>query len=154
SASTTTSSSGYVPAVVILVTDGVNDIGPSPLDAAQLAAERGVRIYTVGLNSPGGSIDASCQSSDPFGFGDESKNGTAELTSKVDTRTLEQIASLTGAKYLSASGLPGLKNVFQGIQLQKNLFSEHFEVTFGFVALGATFAVISFFTALFWNPLL
>lgn len=151
-ASTPTRPSGYAPAVIILVTNGVNNIGRSPLDAARLAAERGIRIYTVGLSSPSGPVDTSCQSSDPSGFGGEFQHSAAE-PSGVDAKTLKQIAALTGAKYFPASGLSGLKNVFQDAQLQKILVSENFEVTFAFVALGALFAMISFSMALFWSPL-
>lgn len=152
-ASTPSRQSRYAPAVIILVTNGVNNTGPSPLDAAQLAAERGIRIYTVGLSSPTGALNTSCQSSDPSGFGGEFQADAAE-PSVPDVTTLKQIAALTGAKYFPASGLSGLINVFQDVQLQTVLISENFEVTAVFVGLGALFAIISFFTALLWSPLL
>ena len=61
----------YVPDIIVLLTDGVNNTGPLPLDAAQQAEDRGVRVYTIGFGTPNGSEFASCQSSDPFagGFG-------------------------------------------------------------------------------------
>lgn len=142
----------YAPAVIILVTNGINNIGLSPLDAARLAAERGIRIYTVGLSSPSGPLDVSCQSSDPSGLGGESQNLASEPTGP-DVEALKQIAALTGARYFPASGLSGLKDVFQEEQLQTVLVSKNFEVTVAFVALGVLFAVISFCMALIWNPL-
>ena len=144
---------GYRPAVIILVTNGVNDTGPSPLQAARLAAERGVRIYTVGLSSPSGPLDVSCQSSDPSGFGGEFQHTTA-APGGPDVETLQEIASLTGGEYFAASGLAGLKNVFQETQLQTILVSEDMEVTVAFIALGALSAMISFFLSLLWSPLL
>jgi Ca-activated chloride channel family protein len=144
---------GYAPAVIILMTNGANNTGPSPLDAARLAAERGIRIYTIGLSSPSGTFDTSCQSSDPSEFGEGSLHSAAG-PGGVDVKTLEQIAALTGATYFPASGLSGLKNVFQDAQLQTILVSEKVEVTVAFVGLGTLFAMISFLMALIWSPLL
>jgi len=141
------------PAVIILVTDGANTVGPSPLDAAALAAERGIRIYTVGLSSPSGPVDTSCQSSDPSGFG-ETSGGGGSGPGGVDAKTLKRIAALTGARYFPASGLSGLKNVFQDAQLRDILVSEAFEVTVAFVALGGSFAMIAFLMALVWRPVI
>ncbi len=44
----------YTSAVIVLLTDGENNETPDPLAAAQTAADRGVRIYTVGIGSPAG----------------------------------------------------------------------------------------------------
>src|SRR5438876_438232 len=44
----------YAPAIVVLLTDGENNQGPDPEQAAELAADRGVRIYTVGVGSEEG----------------------------------------------------------------------------------------------------
>ena len=144
---------GYRPAIIILVTNGVNNTGPSPLEAALLAARSGIRIYTVGLSSPSGPLDTSCQSSDPSGFGGEFQHTTA-APGGLDVEALKQIAALTGARYFPASGLSGLKDVFQDAQLQTIWVSVNIELTFAFVALGGLFAMVSFLLALFWNPLL
>lgn len=143
---------GLAPAAIILVTDGVNNAGPSPLDAARLAAERGVRIYTVGLSSPSGPFDVSCQSSDPSEFGENSQSGTAGASSNPDVKMLKQIAAMTGAEYFPASGLTGLKHVFQDAQLREISILQDYEVTFAFAGLGAFFAMTSLFAALFWSP--
>lgn len=150
---TSPSSGGYAPAIIILVTNGVNDTGRSPLEAAWLAAERGVRIYTVGLSSPSGPLDASCQSSDPSGFVGEIQHHTAGVGG-LDAETLKQIAALTGAKYFPAPGLSGLKNVFQDAQLQSILIRENIEISFAFVILGGLFTLVAFYLALFRRPLL
>ncbi len=44
----------HLPAVIVLLTDGENNERPDPMVSAQAAADRGVRIYTVGIGSPGG----------------------------------------------------------------------------------------------------
>jgi Ca-activated chloride channel family protein len=144
---------GYAPAIIILVTNGANNTGPLPLDAARLAAEQGIRIYTVGLSSPSGPFDTSCQSSDPNGFGGEFQHNTA-APSELDVETLQQIAAVTGARYFPAAGLSGLKDVFQDAHLQTILVSETVEMTFAFVIAAALLTMISFFLSIFWSPLL
>ncbi len=141
---------GYAPAIIILVTNGFNNTGPSPLGAARLAAERGIRIYTIGISSPSGTVNTSCQSSDPSGFGGEYKHDVIG-TSGVDTKTMKQIAALTGARYYPALGLSGLRNVFRDSQLPRSMVKENFEVTVVFVALGVLFAMISYLMTLFWS---
>ncbi len=68
----------YAPDIIVLLTDGVSNTGPSPLDAAQQALDRGVRVYTIGFGTANGSEFASCQSSDPSGFGAFPGGGSAK----------------------------------------------------------------------------
>jgi Ca-activated chloride channel family protein len=52
----------YAPDIVVLLTDGASNTGPAPLDAAQEAADRGVRIYTVGFGTAdGGEMSPTCR---------------------------------------------------------------------------------------------
>ena len=77
----------YTNAVIVLLTDGENNISPDPLAAAQAAADRGVRIYSVGLGSPAGAdiqID---------GF---------TIHTQLDEAMLKQISTLTDGDYYSA----------------------------------------------------
>src|SRR5574341_126830 len=46
----------YAPAIIILMSDGESNVGPSPLDVVDQAVDRGIRIYTVGVGSPEGTI--------------------------------------------------------------------------------------------------
>src|SRR5919205_1708250 len=50
----------YVPDIIILLTDGVSNAGPLPLDAAQQAADRGVRVYTIGFGTANGAGNPFC----------------------------------------------------------------------------------------------
>ena len=77
----------YTSAVIVLLTDGENTEQPDPLAAAQTAADRGVRIYTVGIGSTAGAtlhLD---------GF---------TVRSRLDEATLQQIAQITGGTYYNA----------------------------------------------------
>ncbi len=46
----------YAPDIIVLLTDGVSNSGPHPLDAAQQAADRGVRVYTIGFGTANGRL--------------------------------------------------------------------------------------------------
>jgi len=64
----------YAPDIVVLLTDGASNTGPAPLDAAQQAADRGVRVFTIGFGTAnGGAMSATCapqfQGREPGGGG-------------------------------------------------------------------------------------
>ena len=69
----------------------MNNTGPLPLDAAQQAEDRGVRVYTIGFGTPNGSEFASCQSSDPFagGFGLVEEGLVVDLEAVASAEALE-----------------------------------------------------------------
>ena len=46
----------YAPDIIVLLTDGVSNAGPRPLDAAKQAVDRGVRVYTIGFGTANGFI--------------------------------------------------------------------------------------------------
>ncbi len=52
----------YAPDIIVLLTDGASNTGPLPVDAAQQAVDRGVRVYTIGFGTPAGSEFPSCSS--------------------------------------------------------------------------------------------
>ena len=53
----------YAPDIIVLLTDGVNNAGPLPVDAANLAADRGVRVYIIGYGTAEGApLDTQCAS--------------------------------------------------------------------------------------------
>src|SRR5512143_2030010 len=63
----------YAPDIIVLLTDGVSNTGPLPLAAAQQAADRGVRVYTIGFGTAEGASFPDCspqfQGTEPFGSG-------------------------------------------------------------------------------------
>jgi Ca-activated chloride channel homolog len=87
-------------AVMVLLTDGGNDAGVvPPVEAARLAAEEGLRIYTIG-------VGAAVQQG-PFGF----TTGNTDL----DVQLLRRIASITGGEYFRATDRSALEQVYQRI---------------------------------------
>ena len=104
----------YAPAAIVLLSDGENNERPNPLLAAQAAAERGVRISTVGVGSPGG---ATLQLD---GF---------SVHTQLNEELLKQIALISGGEYYQASTAEALRAVYDQLDPQLLLKSEQLEVT-------------------------
>ncbi len=159
----------YAPDIIVLLTDGVSNTGPLPLDAAQQAVDRGVRIYTIGFGTEnggpipyGGYGGQQPQGNDPFGgFGG---NGTYGGTGNpyggfggfrrgIDEATLKKIADMTGGAYYSASSASELNNVFQN--LPTYLITKHVvsEISVVFTLIGALLAAAAIVLSLIWRPL-
>jgi Ca-activated chloride channel family protein len=126
----------YSSAVMILLTDGENTAPPDPLEAAQEAANRGVRIYTIGLGSPAG-ITLEVE-----GF---------VVYTQLDEPMLKQIAQLTDGVYYNARDEEELRQIYQDIRPQLVIESEETEVTSIFAGAsilvllaGATFSLLWF----------
>jgi Ca-activated chloride channel homolog len=146
----------YVPNIIILLTDGVSNSGPSPLDAAQQAADRGVRVYTIGFGTANGASFPNCPNqyygSEPFS-GRQQFGGGSGFRRGIDEATLIQIAELTGGTYHSAESAGELQKVFR--DLPTYLISKHgvVEISVVFTMLGALLAMIAIALALIWHPL-
>jgi Ca-activated chloride channel family protein len=155
----------YVPDIIILLTDGANNAGPLPLDAAQQAADRGVRVYTIGFGTPNGSDFPNCgpqfQGSEPFGGGPQFGNrqqfgggfGGGGFRRGIDEVTLKKIADLTGGAYYPAESAGELQNVFQNLPTYLIVKHEAQEISVVFTALGAFLAAVAIGLSLIWRPL-
>lgn len=99
--------------VIILLTDGVNNVGDlTPKDAAQLAKAKNIRVYTIGVGSMG---TAPSPVFTPFGM--EYQDAPVE----IDELTLNDIAEITGAKYFRATNEESLRSIYKEIeQMEKH----------------------------------
>lgn len=94
--------------VIILLTDGINNEGEiSPIEAAQLAKAKKVRVYTIGVGSQG---TAPTPIMTPFGVQYEN------LPVEIDEVTLAKIADITGGKYFRATNEDKLRNIYKEIE--------------------------------------
>ncbi|MDE6792363.1 MAG: VWA domain-containing protein [Muribaculaceae bacterium] len=90
---------------IILLTDGTNNAGDvPPSTAAQIAKQKGIKVYTIGVGTNG-----SIQITDPYGF------STTTMETKIDEQSLKQIASATGGKFFRAKDEKMLRQVFDEI---------------------------------------
>ncbi len=101
-------------AIIVLLTDGENNESPDPLDVAQAAAERGVRIYTVGIGSAAGTT------LDVNGF---------TVHTQLNEDLLQRISQLTGGAYYSAESEEDLLTIYENIVPQLVIKPEKMEVT-------------------------
>jgi Ca-activated chloride channel family protein len=104
----------YTPAVIVLLTDGENNESPDPLAAAQAAADRGVRIFAVGIGSPAGVT--------------LHVNGFTVHT-QLDEAALQQIAQVTGGAYYNAENQQELQAIYDHLDPQLVLKPQKTEVT-------------------------
>ncbi len=90
---------------IILLTDGTNNAGDiAPSTAAQIARQKGIKIYTIGVGTNG-----SIQITDPYGF------STTTMETKIDESALKEIAKITNGKYFRATDTKMLRNIFNEI---------------------------------------
>jgi Ca-activated chloride channel family protein len=144
----------------VLLTDGVATTGPLPLDAAQQAVDRGVRVYTIGFGTEAGQPDFRGGGPNFFGGGGPPGGGQqfgggrgGGFRRGIDEDTLKEIASMTDGKYYEASSASELTSVFQNLPTSLIMKHEVMEISVIFVALGAVAAAIAVAFSLRWHPL-
>ncbi len=151
----------YVPDIIVLLTDGANNAGPEPVVAAQQAADRGVRIYTIGFGTEaGGSFDPECAPEfvgrEPpggqFGGGGGGIGGGG-FRRGIDEDTLKQVATMTGGTYQPAESADQLIEVFKSLPTYLITKSEVTELSVAFVALGALLTIVAIWLSQRWRPL-
>ena len=125
----------YTPAVIILLSDGENNERPDPLEAAQTAADRGVRIYTVGIGSPAGTT--------------VHINGFS-LHTQLDENTLKQISKITGGSYYNAQNAQDLLNIYDHLDTQLINKAEKTELTSLFAGTSIIIMLIGGLFSLLW----
>jgi Ca-activated chloride channel family protein len=142
----------YAPDIIVLLTDGVATTGPVPVDAAQAAVDRGVRIYTIGFGTEAGSTDFGGGFGGPPGGGRQGGGGGG-FRRGIDEATLKQIAAMTDADYYEASSAGELLKVFQNLPTYLITKHEVMEISVVFAASGALLVALALGFALRWNPL-
>jgi Ca-activated chloride channel homolog len=139
----------YAPAIIVVLTDGVTTTGPEPVEAAQQAVDRGVRVYTIGFGTENGS--ASFGSG--FGGGPDPGFGGGRFRRGIDEETLKQVADMTGGDYYAAESADELNSVFQNLPTYLITRNEVSEISVAFTALGALLAAVAVMLSLRWHPL-
>jgi Ca-activated chloride channel family protein len=125
----------YSSAAIILLTDGQRTTGPDSMDAAKMAADRGVKVYTVGVGTKEG---------DTIGFEGWS------MRVRLDEETLKQVASATRAEYFYAGTALDLKKVYQSLGSRLSAQKKETEITALFAGLGALLTLVAAALSLWW----
>jgi len=125
----------YSSAAIILLTDGQRTTGVDSLDAAKAAADRGVRVYTVGI----GTVDG-----ETIGFEGWS------MRVRLDEDTLKAIARNTQAEYFYAGTAADLKKVYETLSSRLTLVKKETEISALLALLAAVLALLSAGLSLAW----
>jgi Ca-activated chloride channel family protein len=125
----------YTSAAIIMLTDGQRTTGPDPVDAANRAARRGVRVFTVGFGTVNGEL---------IRF-----NGWS-FRARLDEESLRDVARITKGEYFYAANAEDLKRIYQGLNSRIVLRTKETEITAFFAAAGAALAVVAAFLSLRW----
>jgi Ca-activated chloride channel family protein len=165
---------GYVPDIVVLLTDGANNRGITPLQAVPYAVARRVRIYTIGFGTthiapfkcspqqqggfapsggfgPGGGFGGGGYGGGPYGGGGIGiPGGGARLV--ADLPPLRQVSRLTGGASFTAKDASELNTVFANLPKHVAVEKERHEVTATFAILGALLALAAIGASIRWAP--
>jgi Ca-activated chloride channel family protein len=152
----------YVPDIIVLLTDGASNSGPQPVDAAQQAVDRGIRVYTIGFGTAqGGAFGGVCAQQflgrEPIFFPGFGGGGGAPPTGGfrrgIDEDTLKKVADLTGGQYYPAESAGELQQVFDKLPTYLIMKHEVTELSSLFMALGALLVAGAVGLGRAWRPL-
>jgi Ca-activated chloride channel family protein len=125
----------YTSAAIVLLSDGQTTTGPNPIEAARMAAERGVKVYTVGIGTANGEI-----------LGSEGWS----MRVRLDEESLKTIADITHGEYFYASNSVDLKKVYESLNTRLSLETRQTEITALLAAAAAVVALFSAFLSVLW----
>jgi Ca-activated chloride channel homolog len=125
----------YASGAIILLTDGQTTAGPDPVDAARVAADRGVRVFTVGVGTDSGQL----------------LTGEGwSMRVRLDEDALKAIADLTRAEYFYAGTALDLKKIYETLRSKLVMEQKETEITALFSAFAAAAVLLSATLSLLW----
>jgi len=154
--------SRYVPDVIVLLTDGAATTGIDPRVAARQAADRRVRVFTIGF----GTTTPAPLACTPEQFGGDTLEpigagggpppidlgvGRRGNFLQIDEATLRGIARTTGGTYARAASASALNRAFRELPRRIVTVKEVHELTVYLVAVGAVLALGAMATSRWWN---
>jgi Ca-activated chloride channel family protein len=125
----------YNSAAIIMLTDGQRTTGPDPLEAAKMAADHGIRVYTVGVGTTSGEV---------IGFEGWS------MRVRLDEETLKNVSLLTHGQYFYAGTAEDLKKVYESLSSRMVVERKETEITALLTALGTLLAVMAAGLSVWW----
>ena len=125
----------YTSAAIILLSDGRRTTGIDTLEAAKMAADRGVRIYVVGL----GTVDGAASSDD----------GMA-IYMRLDEPTLREVARMTGGEYHHAGTAEKLRSVYETLGSRLQVQARETELAAPLAVAGALLLAVAAGLSLLW----
>ena len=125
----------YTSGAIILLTDGQRTTGVDSLDAAKAAADRGVRVYTVGV----GTVEGETIAFEGW-----------SMRVKLDEETLKGIARATQAEYFYAGTAGDLKKVYETLRSRLTVEKKETEISALLALVAAALGLVSAALSLLW----
>jgi Ca-activated chloride channel family protein len=124
----------YNAAAIILLSDGRRTTGIDTLEAAKMAADRGVRIYVVGL----GTVDGAASL------------GEMSIYMQLDEPTLREVARMTGGEYYHAGTAEMLRSVYENLGSRMQVLTRETELTGLLSLMSAMLALVAAGLSVLW----
>jgi Ca-activated chloride channel homolog len=122
-------------ASIVLLSDGQSNTGPDPLEVAREAVELGIKVYTVGIGTPEGTI-LQIQGRNVF--------------TRLDEATLKAVADMTGGRYYQAQNKDELKDIYEDLARERTIENEETEITFAFAGVALLMSMLAGALGLVW----
>ena len=125
----------YKNAIIILMSDGSTNAGADPIEAARMAANRGVRIFTVGFGTESGGVVAF-------------EGRTMQV--RLDEETLKQVADITRGAYFRAGSGAELKDIYKTLTTKLVMETQKTEITALFAAAAVILTGLAALLSMLW----
>lgn len=124
----------YPSAAIILLTDGRRTVGIETEEAAKMAADRGVRVYAVGLGTVDGAVSAF--------------EGWTQIYMRLDEPSLRAVAQTTQGAYYYAGDAQALKNVYTTLSTRIQVEKKETELSALLALMAALLSIAAVTTSL------
>jgi Ca-activated chloride channel family protein len=146
--------SGYAADVIVLLTDGANTQGVEPATAAEAAAVRGLRVFTIGFGTTNPSPMA-CTGRQAGGWAGGPRGGFGGGGGRnpriIDEPTLQAIAEITGGQYYKAESADQLQEALADLPSQVIVAKKHVDIASWFAGAGGLLVAVAVGLSLWWN---
>ena len=146
--------SGYAADVIVVLTDGANTQGVEPATAAESAAVRGLRVFTIGFGTTTPSRMA-CTGRQAGGWaggpGGGFGGGGGRNPRVMDEGTLQAIAEITGGQYYKAESADQLQGALDDLPSQVAVVRKHIDIASWFAGAGGLLVTVAVGLSLWWN---
>jgi Ca-activated chloride channel homolog len=141
---------GYADDAIVVLTDGANNEGVDPLTAARQAADRHVRVFTIGFGTthPAPLV---CQGSQFGGFSGFGGFAGGRNPLVADDGALKRIAGTTGAKFYRAQNADQLQSALAVLPGKFTIIHKHLDIAAWFAAVGGLLIATAVALSFWWN---
>ncbi|HJY45901.1 MAG TPA: VWA domain-containing protein [Propionibacteriaceae bacterium] len=148
---------GYATDVIVVLTDGANTQGVEPSTAAESAAIRGVRVFTIGFGTTTPSRMA-CTGQQAGGWAGGGPRGgfgggSGRNPRVIDEATLQAVAEITGGQYYKAESADQLQEALGDLPSQVTVVHKHVDIASWFAGAGGLLVALALGLSLWWNRL-